>query len=123
FSWVGTGDPAAYLSVGAAIDFQRDHAWPEMREECHRLAVWARERLAALAGRPVVCPEDRFVQMCAVELPAGSLARLGTRLWDEYSIEVPQVRWNGHEFIRLSIQAYNRVGDIERLEAALKALL
>jgi len=49
--------------------------------------------------------------------------RLGTRLWDEYRIEVPLVRCKEREFLRVSIQAYNSTDEIERLVDALKTLL
>ena len=123
FSWTGTTDPAAYLSVSAAIDFQHSHDWQGVRRECHEMAIWARERLSEVLGTPQLCSSDQFVQMFSVELAAGSIDRLGTRLWDEYQIEVPMVRWNGREFMRVSIQAYNRVADVERLVAALKTIL
>jgi selenocysteine lyase/cysteine desulfurase len=48
---------------------------------------------------------------------------LGTRLWDDYLIEVPLIRWNDREFMRVSIQAYNSVEDVLRLEDALRAVL
>lgn len=123
FSWTGTEDPSAYLSVRAAVDFQHEHDWPAVRRACHALAVGARDRLSSVVGMPPLCAASSFVQMCSIELPPGSIDLLGTRLWDDYCIEVPLVRWNGREFVRISIQAYNRVGDVERLEEALKALL
>jgi selenocysteine lyase/cysteine desulfurase len=36
---------------------------------------------------------------------------------------VPLVRWNNREFLRISIQAYNSVEDLDRLVGALKAIL
>jgi isopenicillin-N epimerase len=123
FSWAGTEDPAPYLSVAAAIDFQAAHDWQQVREACHRMSTWARERLMAITGIPAICSDESYAQMFAFELPQGSLDRLGTRLWDDYCIEIPQVRWNEREFIRVSLQAYNRVEDILRLEEALRALL
>lgn len=123
YSWMGTDDPSAYFSVSAAIDFQREHDWPRVRAACHGLAAHAAEGLSAVTGMPRICADDRFVQMCSIELPLGSIDRLGTRLWDEYRVEVPLVRWNEREFVRVSIQAYNSAEDVERLEDALKALL
>jgi isopenicillin-N epimerase len=123
FSWVGTADPSAYLSVPAAVDFQRDNRWPEMRKACHDLAMWGRERFMELTGMLPICSGGHFAQMFSFELPAGSLDKLGTRLWDDYQIEVPLVRWNDREFIRVSVQAYNSSQDLERLMAALKACL
>ena len=123
FSWTGTSDPAAYLSVSAAIDFQRAHYWPEIRRECHKLGVWTRERIVEVTGLPPICTTNQFIQMFSIELPAGSISKLGTRLWDEYQVEVPLVRWNDREFIRISIQAYNGRADVERLVTALEKLL
>ena len=123
FSWVGTADPSAYLSVPAAIDFQRDHNWHEVRQACHSLAVWANKRLTEVTGMLPLYSDDRFVQLFSIELPMGSIDKLGTHLYNDYSIEVPLVRWNGREFLRVSVQAYNSVADIERLVNALRKLL
>ena len=123
FSWVGTADPSPYLSVPSAIDFQREHDWPQVRQACHSLAIRANEQLTSLTGLPPVCSNHHFVQMFAIELPPGSIDRLGTRLFDEYAVEAPLVRWNNRDLLRVSLQAYNSPHDIERLITALKALL
>lgn len=120
FGWVGTDDPAAYLSVPDAIAFQAEHRWPEVRAACHVLANEARESLAALTNLPQICPgtADWWVQMCAVPLPnTESLPakELQRRLWDEYAVEVPIVEWQGWRFVRVSIQAYNSPHDVARL--------
>ena len=62
-------------------------------------------------------------QMAVLPLPPGALERLGARLWDEYRIEIPHIRWQSHEFLRLSIQAYNSEQDVARLLDAVAALI
>jgi isopenicillin-N epimerase len=123
FTWLGTADPSAYLSVPAAIEFQREWDWPRVREACHALAVEGRKRLEEVTGMPTLSPESNFVQMCSIELPAGSIEKLGTRLFDEYKVEVPLTRWNNREFLRISILVYNSVEDVERLVGALGEIL
>jgi isopenicillin-N epimerase len=121
----GTQDPAAYLTVPAAIAFQREHDWPRVRAACHLLARDARERIAALTGLPQIAPDSAewWVQMCTCPLPPIDGARLKERLWDDYQIEIPVSARTGRASVRVSIQAYNRPEDVDRLLEALTALL
>ena len=125
YEWVGTDEPAAYLSVPAAIAFQREHDWPRVRAACHRLAGEARERVAAVTGLPQIAPDSTewWQQLCSIPLPAVEPQRLKERLWDEFGVEVPIVSWGGRHFVRVSIQAYNRREDVDRLVEALAQLL
>lgn len=122
---VGTQDPAAYLSVPAAIAFQREHDWPRVRAACHALAGQARDRLAALTGLSPLAPDSPawWGQMAAIPLPPIDPLPLRERLWDEGRIEVPLTARHGQPMVRVSIQAYNRPEDIDRLLAALAQLL
>ncbi len=128
FEWTGTSDPSAYLSVPAAIAFQKQHDWPQVRAVCHALAAWARERVAALTGLEHICPDspEWWGQMCTVPLPISSSAaaeQLKQALWERYQVEVPIVEWQERFFVRVSIQAYNSPGDIDRLLDGLTHLL
>lgn len=119
--WQGTRDMAAFLSVPAAIRFQREHNWDVMRKACHQLAVWTRVDLNEMTGMDAICPDDWFVQMFAARLPdATDLVRLKRRLYDEYQIEVPLVEWNGQKFVRVSVQVYNTAEDLDTLAEALR---
>jgi len=118
----GTRDPAAYLTVPAAIEWQREHRWDEVRARCHELA----RRAAAELGLPPVVPGMRhglYGQMVALQLPEDAPADLQERLFDEHRIEIPVVERQSPRLIRASFQGYNDAADLERLKAALAALL
>jgi len=123
--WQGTRDPAAYLSVPAAIQFQAEHNWPRVRAECHGLLQEARRRIEELTDLPPICPDspDWYAQMAAFPLPACNAEELKRRLYEEYRVEVPIIEWNGRQFVRVSVQGYNSQADIDALVAALRALL
>lgn len=124
--WVGTRDVAAFLATPAAIQFQADHGWDNVRDACHRLAVDAQAQICKLTGLPPLHSqaEEWFVQMFTAPLPSDTnLARLKERLYDDYHVEVPLSEWNGRKLIRVSIQGYNSPDDIDRLLDALKKLL
>jgi isopenicillin-N epimerase len=128
FGWIGTDDPSAYLSVPAAIAFQEAHDWPTVRADCHALARQAQAQIAALTHLSPISPDtaDWWGQMCVAPLPTdGQLAarELQRRLWEEFQVEVPIVEWQGWRFVRLSVQAYNSVADVERCVAGLGHLL
>jgi len=121
-----THDPSAYLSVPDAIAFQRDHNWPRVRQECHALVRLARERMAELTGTPPLVDDDPrwFAQMASMPLPAACNAEvLKQRLYDEYRVEIPAMRWGDVPCLRVSVQGYNTRADIERLVSAVGALL
>jgi isopenicillin-N epimerase len=123
--WQGTRDIAAYLTVPAAIQFQRDQQWARVREECHEIVRCARERVSALTGLPPLTPDDAqwFTQLSALPLPPCDLAVLKRRLYDEFKIEIPVINWNDRHFVRISIQGYNTRADVDALLQALRVLL
>jgi len=123
--WQGTRNPAAYLSVPAAIQFQAEHDWARVRAECHELLRETRRRMEALTGLPPICPDspEWYAQMAAFPLPACDGAALQRRLYDEYRVEVPIIEWGGRQYVRVSVQGYNTEGDLEVLGVALNSLL
>ncbi len=113
----GTRDPAAWLAVPAAIEFQRGWDWDKVRARCHALA----DEFVETSGLdPVGGP---FAQMVSVELPPCDPEELQRRLRGEHAIEVPCLQWNGRPLLRLSVQGYNTEEDLGRLVDALGALL
>ena len=125
FEWPGTHDPAAFLSVPAAIDFQAARNWPAVRAACHELLLDASHRIVALSGLPQISPDtaEWWSQLRTIPLPPCDLTILKNRLWDEYQIEVPMIGWGGGHYLRVSIQCYNSPADVDRLVEALGRLL
>lgn len=123
--WQGTRDLAPFLSVSAAIEFQRAHDWPSVRRACHALASMTYQRITALTGlEPLSADSDEwFAQMVALPLPACDADTLKARLYDEYRVEVPVTRQGERLCLRVSFQGYNTEADVDALLVALEALL
>ena len=58
FSWTGTRDPAALLSIPAAIDFMQKYHWDEVRQQCHILLRQSISRICDLTGLELPYPLD-----------------------------------------------------------------
>jgi isopenicillin-N epimerase len=125
--WQGTRDLSAFLSVPAAIDFQNQHEWGQVRQNAHALAVLTRQKINDLTGLEPICPDSNeypwFAQMFSARLPQLDVILLKQQLYDDFQIEVPVIHWNGQDFIRVSIQGYNDADDVDSLVTALSELL
>ena len=121
----GTRDPAAFISVPDAIDFMEEHDWPQVREQCHQLARYARERVGELTGLPPVIPDDPkwFTQMALIPLPPCDAGALESRLLAEYEVELPITGYKDQQCLRVSVQGYNTQADVDTLVRALTVLL
>ena len=125
FVWSGTQDPSAFLAVPAAIAFLQSIGVERFRRETHELARYARQRLLELAAGEPLVPDSAgwYGSMAHVPLPDGDAAALQDRLWSDYAIEVPIIRWQERRWIRVSCHLYNVRDDIDRLVVALDRLL
>jgi isopenicillin-N epimerase len=126
FSWTGTRDPAAFLSIPAAIAFMEKHHWDEVRQQCHTLLRWAISQICDLSGLEPLYPldSDLYSQMGIAPLPlVKDLPAFGHRLYHDYHVVIPIVYWNGRTFVRISVQGYNTKADLEVLLKVLGQLL
>ena len=117
--WQGTRDIAAWLTVPAALEFQRRHQWHQVRQHCHDTAVALMQRTADRFGLPPIGQPKDFGQMVPLPVPHQDAAALRERLFEQHRIEVPVTQHAGRTFVRVSVQAYNTADDLEALEAAL----
>lgn len=120
----GTRDPAAWLTVPAAIAFRRDNDWWAIADHCRALAQDTARRLGELTGlAPLSAPEFCAPQMVAMPIPECDTAEIHKALFDRYSIEIPVFKWQDTCIVRLSVQGYNSVQQMDRLIEALTELL
>jgi isopenicillin-N epimerase len=128
FEWTGTHNPAAYLGVPPAIQFQAERKWPTVRAACHALADEAQPRIGDLTDLPPISPEEPgwWGQMRAIPLPKRdniTAGALQARLGNERQIEILIHDLGDQRLLRLSIKAYNSPADVDRLVSALAAIL
>jgi isopenicillin-N epimerase len=117
--WQGTRDLSAFLTVPAAIEFQRRHRWDEVRARCHASALDVMHRWCARVGEAPVARDDDFAQMSLLPVPACSPEALKDWLFDQKRIEIPVTTHRGRVFVRVSVQGYNDATDLDALLAAL----
>ncbi len=123
--WTGTDDLSAYLSVPAAIQFQEENNWGEVRQHCHRLLRNTAARINALTGLSPCYPDATFYrQMAVCQLPPiADITTFKARLYAEYRIEIPCYTWQDRQYMRISVQGYNTQGEVDALLSALENLL
>ena len=122
FTWTGTRDPSAYLSVPVAIEFLETIGLDAFRERTRWLAAYAEHRLCELCGTTPIASRETgwYASMAHVPLPPGDWSNLQRRLWEEASIEIPIIHFAGRWFVRVSCHLYNTTAHIDLLVSTLK---
>ena len=120
--WQGTRDLSAFLSVPAAIEFQAQHGWDQIRSECHALAGQTLRRICKMTGLSPVCADADFGQMVVISVPPMNADLLKQTLFERYHIEIPVTSHQDQLFVRLSVQGYNTVEDADALVEALREI-
>ncbi len=135
FSWTGTGDFSAWLSVPESlreIGALLPGGWPAVMQRNRALALAARDLLCETLKISPPCPEDMIGTLAAVPLPdmsasdiagiSNGLDPLRGKLLREHNIEVPVFPWPTppKRWLRVSAQLYNSLPQYEKLAAVLK---
>lgn len=124
FDWTGTRDPSALLAVPAALAFFDHAGWQATRQHNNNLARLGAEHVARSIGTgSTPAPDGLGTSMRLVRLPEAldekGARSLEDRLLSEHRVVVPVTFHGGWQWLRLSAQLYNTIGDYERLATAL----
>jgi isopenicillin-N epimerase len=118
--WLGTHDPAGYLTIPFAIRYLRDNGVLEIQKRAQELARMAVSRCDQTSHASRVHADEFFQQMGLVEIPADTDTEFKQRLYDHHKVEVPITNWNQRKFVRISAHAYTTESHIESLVTAMQ---
>jgi isopenicillin-N epimerase len=136
FSWTGTADPSAALSVPEALRFMGSvlpGGWPAVMQRNRALVLAGRQAVCDALGIELPCPDELIGSLASIPLPPAAVTEaprsplyldpLQDRLMAEFGIEVPIIPWpmSPKRLIRLSAQLYNARPHYEILARALRA--
>lgn len=100
------------------------------RRASRTLVAESRQRIAAVTGRDAIGTPAWYGTMITMplpdwvgEMPHGHMHPIQAALWDNDQIEAPITHWNGRRHLRVSCHLYDTSADLQRLAAALKAVL
>ncbi len=113
----GTRDPAAWLTVPDAIQFQAERDLDTVSDRSRQLARDARRSLCDLLRTEPLAPESMVAQMATVRLPRPS-PELSARLFTRHRVEIP-VGGAERDLLRLSVAGYTTRDEIDRRLTAL----
>lgn len=125
----GTRDFSAYLTIPVALEFLKKNNWEEEKKKCKTMIREVYPEASKILGTQPICPlTDEFLgQMCSIPVNTANPIELKNLLYDKYRIEIPVMKSSAsfmqrpnQIFIRISLQAYNSMSDVEKLFEALK---
>ena len=120
--WQGTNDPSPYLTVPDVIAFLKKYNWKDVSLNCRKINIEARKLVNKTLNKTPISDDDFIGQMSAIEIKCTDSIQLIKKLYEDFKIVVPIVKWENKMLLRFSIQAYNSMEDIEKLIFAMKKL-
>ena len=120
--WQGTQDPSAYLTIPDVINFLNKNNWNEVSKKCRLINIEARELINKSLNKNPISDNQFIGQMSTIEIKCEDSIKVIKKLYEDFKIVVPIVKWEDKMLLRFSIQAYNSMEDIEKLIFAIKKL-
>ena len=121
----GTDDLSSYLVVDDCIDFYEKYEVEKRKIECNKLVKYFIEEVEKITGLPSLYGKfDDQLMLGEAQLPDWiDVQKFKLDLYDKYQIEIPIIKWEDKNLIRISVQIYNTKEEVDYLINALKELL
>jgi isopenicillin-N epimerase len=134
FDWIGTDDVSSWLVIPdllQLLEALEPDGWPGLMSRNHRLALRARELLAAALDVEPPTPDQMVGAMASLPLPdatgedPGGIDSALTRQLIDAGFEALVMHWPRwpHQVLRVSAYHYNTVDEYEALAAALSGMV
>ena len=117
----GTRDVSAFLATPAVLSFLKENDWHVKAQQSKALILQHYKIFCDLLGSAPICPitSEFLGQMCSIPIRTGKPKELKEILFRKYKIEIPVMKMEQALFLRISLNAYNNLEDLEILKAAL----
>jgi isopenicillin-N epimerase len=126
YEFEGTRDICPWLAVPAALEFQQQLGFEQIRTHNERLVEYVRQRFAGIAALKLAIPTHPAMHgfLTAYRLPADVQAPIWRKiLWERFRIEAPIVERPEGLLLRISTHFYNSEDEIDRIGHAVETIL
>jgi len=120
--WQGTNDLSAYCTLPEVISFLNEHNWEENSKICRENNVIARKLINNFFNQSEISHDSFIGQMSSIKIHCENPLEMQKILYNDYNIQVPLFAWENQTFIRISMQVYNDLEDVEKLINALEKI-
>ena len=121
----GTRDISAFLTLPKALQFLEETNWKDKVESCKQLILKYYPLFCDLVNSKPICPlSTEFLgQMCSIPINTTKPLELKELLFNTYKIEIPITNLNGQYYIRITLNGYNTLEDLNALHSAITDII
>ncbi len=117
----GTRDISAFLTLPKALQFLEENNWKQKTNVCKQLILEYYPKFCELVNSKPICPitSEFLGQMCSIPINTIKPLELKELLFNKYHVEIPITQLNGNFYMRITLNAYNTINDLEVLRNAI----
>jgi len=133
--WQGTNDLSSFLTIPSTINFFNENNWNKVSQECRELIIELKNKFLKLNSNcmPTSFNDKYLTQMLSFTVnqshkivkeiltDSRKILSFQKKIFEKANIHIPVILWNEKVFMRVSVQAYNKPSDIDKMFEMLKS--